>query len=179
MKILSPAVFLLTITGEVSFQTVSAQGATTLLSGKGLTFSAQVPSGWIRRDAPAGTVGALLFTKQTPPEASMVLISGAESGPNNVSEQWAGFEEGASGGGQAVLKKLSARDRTLGGVAGQERQYQMTIKANNAKLRLSAWLGADGKHFYSFQLVTPAALYPKYGPAFDKVLSSFKVKPAK
>lgn len=74
------------------------------------------------------------------------------------------------------MKRVSNRSRTVGGIKGTERQYDLTLEANGAVVRLQYWYGVSKRNLLSVQFTTgPAATAVQRG-AFDKTLGSLKLR---
>ncbi|OLV18927.1 hypothetical protein [Deinococcus marmoris] len=143
-------------------------------------FTADVPVGWEQRPYPNGLPGITVLAPGTPPPAVLQLFFAPYQSKGNdaaaLKEFIGGVEGSLTGGGLATLKRVSERPRTVGGVKGSERLYDLTLKANGAVVRLQYWYGVSKHNMLSVQFTTgPAATAAQRG-AFDKTLGSLKLK---
>ena len=151
------------------------------VKGAGAPFQADLPAGWTQQVSTMSGAQVLRVTAPgTPPPVALVFFFAPYKSTGNdaktLTEFIGGVEEGASGGGQGVLKRLSERPLTVGGVRGIERQYTLTIKASGSVIRTQAWYGATSQNLVQFQGVIGAKATPAQTAIFDKVLSTVKFK---
>ncbi|GGO40111.1 hypothetical protein [Deinococcus humi] len=116
----------------------------------------------------------------TPPPAVLQLFFAPYQSEGNgtaaLKEFIGGVEESLTGGGQATLKRISSRPRTVGGIKGTERLYNLTLNANGAVVRLQYWYGLSKRNLLSVQFTTGPATSASQKTVFDKTLSSLKIK---
>ena len=88
----------------------------------------------------------------------------------------AASEEGATGEGQATLKRLSERPLTVGGVRGTKRSYTLSVKANDVVIQTQILVRRRPKEPLQFQVALGANATPAQTATFDRVLSTVKFK---
>jgi hypothetical protein len=145
-----------------------------------MPFQADLPSGWTQRGYPNNLPGMLVAAPGTPPPVVLqFFFPPYKSGGNDaraLTDFIGGVEEGATGGGQAVLKKLSERPLTVAGIKGQLRDYTLTFKANGQTVLTQLWFGIAPKNLLHFQVVTGAKATAAQKAIFTRVLSTVKLK---
>ncbi len=151
------------------------------VKGAGAPFQADLPAGWAQQvSATSGAQILKVTAPGTPPPVALIFFFAPYKSTGNdaqtLREFIGGVEEGASGGGQAVLKRISERPLTVGGVPGIERQYTLTIKASGAVARTQAWYGVTSKNLVQFQGITGKGATPAQTAVFAKVLGTVKFK---
>ncbi len=142
--------------------------------------NADVPAGWEQRPYPGGLPGIMVVAPGSPPPAVLQLFYAPYQSEGSdaaaLEEFIGGVEESLTGGGQATLKRVSDRPRTVGGVKGTERQYDLTLKVNGAVVRLQLWYGVSKRNLLSVQFTTGPATTAAQRGVFDKTLGSIRFK---
>jgi hypothetical protein len=160
----------------------SGSGLTVPLTNAKAPFQIDIPAGWVQRDYPQNMPGIIVMAPGTPPAASLQLFfppnrsQGAAADAAALKEFIGGSEEGATGGGRATLKRISERPVTVSGIKGTQRDYEMTLKANGAVVRMQFWYGIGPKNLFQFNMTTAAKATPAQLAVFSKLLSTVKFK---
>lgn len=163
----------------LALSALSTAWAVPLTSSK-TPIQADVPAGWTQRDYPNGLPGLLVAAPGTPPPVVLQFFfppythTGDDAGA--LRKFIGGVEEGATGGGQATLRKLAERPLTVAGIKGIERDYSLTFKANGQTVMTQLWYGVGPKNLLQFQVVTGAKATAEQKAIFGKVLGSVKLK---
>ncbi|MDV6375583.1 hypothetical protein [Deinococcus arenicola] len=142
--------------------------------------TADVPAGWEQRPYPNNLPGVMVVAPGNPPPAVLQLFYAPYQGKANdakaLKEFMGGVEGSMTGGGLATIKRLSDRPRTVGGVKGLERSYDLTLKANGAVVRLQLWYGVSARNLLSVQATTGPTSTAAQKAVFEKTLKSIKFK---
>lgn len=149
-------------------------GAQTLIkfSDPKLPFSFSYPQGWVGIDFKDDTNGVSLLSGKTKPASLVRLLFASKGGKAvNLATEYQNFEAGVKSSG-ATLKLLTSKAASYGGVSGQEREYTLTLK--EGQLRLRVWYGNGAKNMYSFQLTETPARYAAASATFSKILGSVR-----
>ena len=151
------------------------------VNGAGAPFQADLPAGWVQQVSATGGLQILRVTSPgTPPPVVLAFICTPYKSMGNdaqaLRELIAASEKGATGEGQATLKRLSERPLTVGGVRGTERSYTLTVKSNGAVVQTQIWYGAGPKKLLQFQAATGKGATSAQTATFDRVLSTVKFK---
>ncbi|WP_019009682.1 hypothetical protein [Deinococcus aquatilis] len=137
-----------------------------------LPFSFSYPQGWVGIDFKDDTNGVSLLSGKTKPATLVRLLFASKGGRAvNLATEYQNFESGIKTTG-ATIKLLSSKAASYGGVSGQEREYALTIK--EGQLRLRVWYGNGAKNIYSFQLTDTPARYTAASATFSKILNSVR-----
>ena len=151
------------------------------VNGAGAPFQADLPAGWAQQVSSTSGAQILRVTAPgTPPPVVLAFIFAPYKSTGNdaqaLKEFIAASEKGATGEGQATLKRLSERPLTVGGVRGTERSYTLSVKSNGAVVQTQIWYGAGPKNLFQFQAATGKGATSAQTAIFDKVLSTVKFK---
>ena len=143
-------------------------------------FQADLPAGWGQRDYPNNLPGIVVVAPGSPPPVVLQMFYAPYKSSGNdaraLSEFIGGVESGATGNGQATLKRISERPLTVGGIKGTEHIYSLMVKANGAVVQARAWYGVGPKNLFQFQSVTGVKATPAQVAVFDRLLSTVKFR---
>lgn len=149
-------------------------------TGTKAPIQADLPAGWTQREYPNGLPGLLVAAPGTPPPVVLQFFFPPYKSTGNdaraLREFMGGVEEGATGGGQAVLKKLAERPLTVAGIKGVERDYTLTFKANGQTVLTQLWFGVGPRNFLQIQVVTGKAATPAQKAIFGKMLGTVRLR---
>lgn len=151
------------------------------VSGAGAPFQADLPAGWAQQIGASGGLQILRVTAPgAPPPVVLAFTFAPYKSTGNDAQALKEFidasEKGATGEGQATLKRLSERPLTVGGVRGTERSYILSVKSNGAMIQTQIWYGVTSKSLLQFQAATGTKATPAQTATFNKVLNTVKFK---
>lgn len=139
-----------------------------------LPFSVSLPKGYLGADFGDGALGVSIVSAKAPPATLMRLLYTPKNGAAvNLNAEFKKFEAGVGASG-AALKQTSSRAARYGGVGGTEREYTLTHR--EGQLRMRVWYGSGAKNLYSFQLTDSPARYAAASALFSKVLATVRFR---
>lgn len=138
-----------------------------------LPFSFSHPQGWYGINLDDRTNGVSMVSAKKAPATMIRLLFVPDSKKVNLPEQFSGFEAGIKSTGVQVQKQSSYAAR-YGGLSGMEREYVITKKGKNVKMRV--WFAQDKKNVYCFQLTDTPERYAAASTLFTRMMGTVKFK---